>query len=804
MTVGSLALGMAVSTATFSLVNAMLFADQPGVADRHSLSRVFARVHTSRGPLSIMTSRSEYAALLAMAPPSMSLTAQSDDTELPVEIDGEAGIVRGSFVSANYFSGLGTMPAAGRLLGPVDDHLDADAIVIDTRLWRGRFGGAQDVIGRTITVGGRVRRIVGVAPRGFAGWTVQLELDEGEPAPRIWLPMATARTWAHLADDRRLFVDMAARLEKGLSREQAAAGMTPALANAGERYRQLNPDGSQPAVSVELRPITYGPGETPLERALGVLMLLLPPITVLAIGCANVANLRLAQASERARDLAVRLSLGGSRWRVMRPLAIEALALAALAAFAGTAGARLILDAVESVLLFAPIDLRVLAFVVALTFAVVLVSGLAPAWLVTGRLGGVHLRQSPQAGGLAHSRLRNALVVVQVALSLGLLTIGALSIRTLINREGLIDRSARELLVAAVDVRPIGGSTQSAAELARTLVEQLASDARIQSVAYGDGVLSDTAQQAGIRRRPATDDGINVRLVSMSGPWLDMLGQALLAGRQLGPADTATGAIIVNEAMARWIAPDGPVVGTVVDLRAYFGQPAGGRVVLRRSDEDASTRIWAPVEIVGVVADGPQRADRAEPERTVYRTFDLPASPAFTLIVRSSQTDAVARDLRTLVATLAGGLPWVEVETLDAIVRREMSPRRYLANIFGALGGMALALAATGLYAVIAYVVSLRSREIGIRVAVGANRVDVLRLVFRQALRIVAIGMAAGLVLTVPIAYAMRAVFVGISPFDPFSFGAITVLLGLVAILAAAAPARRAAGLDPVVALRAE
>jgi hypothetical protein len=442
MTIGSLALGLAVSTATFSLVNAMLFADLPGVADRQSVSRVFVRVHTSRGPLTAMTSRLEYAGLLASIPSSVSLIAEGDGRELPVELDGEAGIVRGTFVSPNYFSVLETVPEAGRLLGPGDDHLDADAIVIDTRMWDERFGGSPDVIGRTVTIGGRVKRIVGVAPRGFTGWTVQLELDEGEPAPRIWLPMASARSWAHLAGDRTLLVYLAARLGDGISREQVAAAMAPALSNAGERFRQLNPDGSQPSVSVELRPLTSGPDETPLGLALGVLMLLLPPVTVLAIGCANVANLRLARASERARDLAIRLSLGGSRWRVTRPLVIESLALTGLAALAGIASARFILNGVESVLLFAPIDFRVLAFVVSLSFAVVLLSGLAPAWLVTGRLGGIHLRQSPQAGGLAHSRLRNALVVVQVALSLGLLTIGALSIRTLVDREGLIDRSA--------------------------------------------------------------------------------------------------------------------------------------------------------------------------------------------------------------------------------------------------------------------------------------------------------------------------------------------------------------------------
>jgi ABC-type antimicrobial peptide transport system permease subunit len=256
--------------------------------------------------------------------------------------------------------------------------------------------------------------------------------------------------------------------------------------------------------------------------------------------------------------------------------------------------------------------------------------------------------------------------------------------------------------------------------------------------------------------------------------------------------------------MARWIDPDGPVVGTLVDLRAYFDQPASGRVVVRDPDDDADARTWVTVEIVGVVADGPQRPSQRQPERTVYQGLDVPASPSFTLAIRTSQPTPVARDLRASIATLAGAVPWIEVETLDAIVHREMSPWRYLANIFGTLGGMALVLAATGLYAVIAYVVSLRTREIGIRLAVGARRADVLQLVFRQALRIVGIGIASGMLLTVPIAYAMRAVFIGVSPLDRMAFGTMAALFGLVAFIAAAAPARRAARIDPVVALRAE
>ena len=218
------------------------------------------------------------------------------------------------------------------------------------------------------------------------------------------------------------------------------------------------------------------------------------------------------------------------------------------------------------------------------------------------------------------------------------------------------------------------------------------------------------------------------------------------------------------------------------------------------TDEPATV----PVEIVGVVTDGPRPPDSESAERVAYRPFDLTTSPRFTLLVSTGQPGPVARDVRGVVTAEAGRLPQVGVETLDQMMRREMSPWRYLASGFSALGGVALLLAASGLYAVLAYVVSLRTREIGVRVAVGARPADVLRLVFRQALRIVGAGVVAGLVITVPVTFAMRAVFLGVSPVDPLAFGTMAVLLLAVGALASAVPARRAARIDPVLALRSD
>jgi hypothetical protein len=256
--------------------------------------------------------------------------------------------------------------------------------------------------------------------------------------------------------------------------------------------------------------------------------------------------------------------------------------------------------------------------------------------------------------------------------------------------------------------------------------------------------------------------------------------------------------------MAKWIGGDA-VVGTVADLRLSGDlisliNEGNRQRVIQGTDEPATV----PVQIVGVVTDGPRPPDSESAERVAYRPFDLTISRRFTLVVSTEQPGPVARDVRGVVAAEAGRLPGVGVETLDQMMRREMSPWRYLASGFSALGGVALLLAASGLYAVLAYVVSLRTREIGVRVAVGARPADVLRLVFRQALRIVGAGVVAGMVITVPVTFAMRAVFLGVSPVDPLAFGTMAALLLAVGALASAVPARRAARIDPVLALRSD
>jgi predicted permease len=802
VTVASLALGLAVSTAMFSLLNAVLFAGRPGVEEHHSLSRVSIRRQLDFGIVRTFSDRPQYEALVAAVPPSLQLLAQGE-TDLPIDIGGETGNVRAVFVSANYFDVLGTTPLAGRLLGRADDRLDASEIVIDAKLWRERFDESPGAIGAIVDLGGRPMRIAGVAPRGFTGWSVQIEIDEGEPLPQVWAPLAASRAWSHLSDNGVLWLDLAVRRAPGVSERQAEAllgALLPSYVAASSRYTSYT---QPPQLSVMLRS-TSGSGDSPTETALGILLMMLGPLTVLGIGCANVANLRLARASERARDLAVRLSLGGSRWRVTRPLVIEALMLTAVAAGAGSAGATAILAAVEPILLHAPFDARVFAFVTVTAGFVVLVSGLAPAWLVTGRLAGVHSRQAPQAGGVVHSRLRHALVIAQVALSLALLTIGALSIRTLLSSHQLVPGDAGELLLADVDVTPIGGSHRDAGALASAVATRLKADPRVRAVTYGDSIFFRPGQNATASLRASSPQRANVRLASVHEGWFAALGQRLIAGRLFGPSDRALGAIVVNETMAKWIGGDA-VVGTVADLRLSGDlisliNEGNRQRVIQGTDEPATV----PVQIVGVVTDGPRPPDSESAERVAYRPFDLTISRRFTLVVSTEQPGPVARDVRGVVAAEAGRLPGVGVETLDQMMRREMSPWRYLASGFSALGGVALLLAASGLYAVLAYVVSLRTREIGVRVAVGARPADVLRLVFRQALRIVGAGVVAGMVITVPVTFAMRAVFLGVSPVDPLAFGTMAALLLAVGALASAVPARRAARIDPVLALRSD
>jgi predicted permease len=476
--------------------------------------------------------------------------------------------------------------------------------------------------------------------------------------------------------------------------------------------------------------LNAGPGDVPLDIAIMLSLFLFVPLAVLAIGCANVANLQLARATARAREISVRLALGASRAAVVSLLVTEAGVLAVLAGLVGLAATLVILKSIGAfVPLALGIDWRVLAFASTLVAAVVVLAGLAPAWLATRHAVGISQRQTAQAGGLGHSRLRRGLVGLQVALSLVLLVIGGLFGRSLQAMYEEAPAVVQELLAADVRFGEAGFNEADRARLLYELTTRLGGDGRIRGVAAaGRGVMR--FQPVLEERRESV---VRARFVTPS--WFQIMDVRPLAGRVVNDADESTGVVVNRQFAQNLLSPPGPGPRDVVDVQTAVGQS----LRVRESETD-TPRL---VRIVGVVPNAPRPPDPHD-DPAVYLL--MPAAPpaSLSVVVRTPNPEVMLPELRRTLSTIEPRLPWAELTTGQAMFARDVSPIRYLVLAVGGLGTVALLLAAAGLYAVMSYSVLLRRHEIGVRMAIGARPVDVTRLVLGQSLRLTAIGLAAG------------------------------------------------------------
>lgn len=791
LVIACLGIGLAASIAVFSIVNALLYGEQPGVRDRQSLVRVYVGHDQARGTERVSGGREVAADPLALTDyrilgdhgPALTGLAAEGDLNMAVLIDAGAVGVRGALVSGSYFGVLGTPSRLGRLLTPADDRPEAPpVVVVSDRFWRTYLDGRPDAIGRTLVVSGRSATIVGVAPPRFSGIQPPDPAAGPETTVQLWLPLSLAASWPGAPSESTPWLYGIGRLAPGVSRPDAATG----LAVAARRIEAAYPT-TRAHATIVLRPQGFGPGDSPTDVLALLVLFLSVPVTVLAIACANVANLQLARATDRTHELAVRLSLGATRGRLVRLLTIESLMLALAAVLVGGAGAVVALRLSAGWLPLAiSFDWHVAVFAVGLVCAVTVVTGLAPAWLVLRRAIASGLRQAARTGGSAHARLRNALVVTQVALSLVLLFMGVLFTRSVEHLNGGIPPLARQLIVTRLDLKQAAGYSRADAQrFADAVTARLARDPRIAAAGFadflpaGEGVRFSTPGSA----REETSPGGFV----MPG-WFDVMRARVLAGRLLTGADAGARVAVVNATLAARLArPGGTVVGSTLFVRHGASDATGAQPVL--------------VEIVGVIAD-PLGYPDGHREPAVYLPMPVEPPTSLVLMLRAEDPEAARADLRRALASIDPRLPWMSADTVATRVAREISPIRYVALSVGGFGSLALVFALVGLYAVLAYVVSLRRREIGVRVAMGAAPRDVMGLVVRQSLRLVATGGAIGLGLALPLAFALRAVLFGVSPVDPLALAPTLGAVGLVAVVAAAFPARRAARLDPVRALR--
>ncbi|MFL5579604.1 MAG: ABC transporter permease [Gemmatimonadaceae bacterium] len=778
----SLALGIGANTTIFSVVNAVLLRPPP-FRDPERVVTVHATDARGRGFhsfswLDYADYRDRTRALAGLAAyRTLALQIEGDET-------GSSPI--GELVSGDFFEVVGTPAALGRTFRAADG--DAPVVVISDALWRRRFGADPGVPGRALVVNGQPLTVVGVMPPEFTGPTVGIVFDAYVPARLA----ALVRARGDLLTDRDAGgFELLGRLAPGATREAARAELE---AIAAQIQREHPRPGEGRHVNVLKASFLFQQFRTPVAAFGGFLMAIVG--IVLLAACANLANLLLARAAARRREIGVRIALGAGRGRLVRQLLIESLLLALL----GAAAALMItLWATDALVGFRaplpapvhvdfPIDGRVLAFTLGVAVLTGVAFGLAPALQATRSDVVAALRGD--AGLPSRSRLRGALVGTQVALSLVLLVAAGLFLRTLRNAgDADVGFDARRGILADANAGIAGYDEARGRQYFERLLERAGAIPGVRGATLVEVMPlglsnSETAlwSEAACCEREA-----RVRIdFGRAGPgFFATLGVPLRRGRDFTAADRegAPRTIVVNETLAR---------------RLWGSADAIGRRVRFAGDSG-----W--VEVVGVARDGKYRSLAEDPRPYAWVPFGQWYEGRITLLVRTdADPAAVLPTLRQAAAEVDPRVPLTDVTTIEAHLRIARLPAQIAGALLGLFGGLALALAAVGVYGVMAFVVARRRREIGIRMALGARAADVVRLVVRQGMRPVLIGSVVGLLLAALLARLVSGLLYGVSPLDPPTFVGISLLLAGVAMLATWVPARRAARVSPVEALRSE
>jgi predicted permease len=715
------------------------------------------------------------------------LTAQSFE-ELSLRTTGPAQRAWGVFAAANYFEVLRVRAALGRTFRPEEETQATPVAVISHGLWQRTFAGDSGVVGRHMMLNGHDFTIIGVAPEKFAGTIPVLRFD-------LWVPVTV---YELLTPNRGLLTsrgdnnfDGIARLKPGVTIEQARQEINALNRRLAEQY-----PGELQNTTVSVR--WFGDaGTTPFFRPL-MGALLAVTVVVLLVACANLANLLLAKAAARRREIGIRLAVGAGRGRLVRQLLTESLLLALSGGVVGVLIALWGKDTMTALLPAAPypifvefdLDSRVLGVALAVSVLTGVVFGLVPA-LQASRVDLVPaLRDGAATGPAGRSRVQSALVASQVALSLVCLVCAGLFVRGL-QRARSIDTGMREpqqVLLAGTDFFRAGYTDSTGPAALERLLERVRAlpGVRSASVATGiplslNGMPSTGLSIEGYTFRP---DEIAAIPFSQVGPdYFGTIGTPIVRGRGFTAEDRAKSlqVAVVSERFAQ---------------RYWAGQdPIGKHITVNERERT----------VVGVARNTghDQIAGGAPP--VFFRPVLQSWRSSLTLLVRTAgDPRALQQALRRAFEEVDPGLPVTDVRTLAEHIGAASFIQRIGAWVLAAFGMLALVLSAVGLFGVLSYSVAQRTREMGVRIAVGASRRDVLALVVGKAMRLTAIGLGVGIVLAAGAGQLLRSQILDVSPLDPVTFGAVIVLLAAVAFLAAWLPARRAARVDPVIALQAE
>ena len=799
--VASLALGIGANTTIFTLVNSMLLNPLP-LPDTDTLVAVFtsdAR-NTGRFQNYMQTSYPNYRDYREQNTVFSGLAGQQF---APVSLisNGEPQQIVGEIVTGNYFDVIGAQPAAGRFFSftaEEDQQLGAhQVVVLGNSLWKRRFGGDAAIIGKKIELNRQFFTVVAVAPPNFRGLSA---LGGGE----LWVPFSERNTITtgfvrqYMEDRRALLVSMVGRLKPGVSLTQAEAAMKTIARNLEQAYPKENDSRT-----ASLRPIKDATFFNPEFRrdmvSAGASLMAVVGI-VLLIACANVANLLLARAGARQREVAVRISLGASRSRLVRQMLTESMLLATLAGAAGIGVAywsRQMLWSQRPANLGADalnlaFDARTLLFTLGVSLLTGVLFGLIPALQISRPNLAVSLkdRTAQPSSGRGWFSLRNALVMAQVALSLIALVGAGLFMRSMQSAQSVDPGfDTEKLALLSFDTGAEGYAREKSDEFMRLAVERVQALPMVEAA-----VVAQSPPLTGGLARTVFPEGLdfndrrNGKLTQLNqvGPaYFETLGIPVVRGRAFTERDRegAPMVAIINEAMAESMWPGQDVVGKRFRC---FGEP------------------WL-VEIVGVAKTAKYLTLGEEPLPFFYFPALQHETPAATLHVRVKGDPASALGaIRTTVQQLDARMPLTGVITVSQLMSNVLWAPRMGAMLLSVFGMLALGLAALGIHGVVSYSVSQRTQEIGVRMALGATPGRVTSMVLSRAMLIVAIGTVAGAAGAFALARGLRNLLIGVNTNDPFAFGLTALLLLGVAALASYLPARRAARIDPLLALRHE
>jgi putative ABC transport system permease protein len=785
----TLALGIGANTTIFSVVNSVLLRPLP-YRNPEQLAMVWGKMpaHVSGNVGASAPEFAEYrdqnlvfSSIAAYTSSSFSLTGA-----------GEPERIVGTFVSAGLFPLLDVQPSLGRAFLNEEDQPGHDRVVILSHgLWRRRFAGDSTVVGRSVTLDGQSHTVAGVAPAGF-----RFPDDETE----IWKPIAFTAEQLSVNERGSHYLNVIARMKPGVTIEQAQTE----VAAIAQRMQREHPtyylaDSGWGASVFSLREETVGDARLALLALFGAVG------CVLLIGCANVANLLLARASTRRREMAIRAAMGGRPWRIVRQLLTESLLLALAGGGVGTSIAVWGVEAVAKLSASTlprvneiSVDGRAIGFTLAITLATGLLFGLAPAW----QLVRVDLNESlKESGGKGaesggRHRLRGLLVVGEIATALVLLVGAGLMVKSLYRLQqvepGFDPSHALTMRLALPEAKY--PEPQRQRDFFDQLLNRIAALPGVKAAGAVNFLpLSGTGNQRNFLIEGKPEPKLNVGFRMVSPDYFRAMGIPLRAGRLIDYRDreNAPRVAIVNETFA-----------SIFLANEY---PLGKRIKLGSAQGPFP---W--LTIAGVVGDVKHGGlDReARPEMYVpYLQPLLPdwGVPPMFLVVRSgTKPSNLISAVRGVVKELDRDQPVYGAATMEQLLSRSTQQRRFNMTLLAVFAALALILAGVGVYGVMAYAVTERAREIGIRMALGAQASDALKLVIRQGMRLTLIGVALGLIGAFTLTRLMKNLLFDVKPADPLTFIAIALLLTVVALLACWIPARRAAKVDPMIALRCE